>query len=110
MNGRSHKLDVEFHLLLHDCIVEGIESILGEKVMRGVLLYLGLGQYTTDPRGFHSKLSDIFGNGAVMVEKLIIKELFRRVNIPFYENGNFEFERYVNRAKEAFARMPKDPR
>jgi hypothetical protein len=61
-----------------------------------------LGNYLEDPEELHRDLSVIFGAGAESLERVILKELFRRLNIPFEEGENFDFVKSVEQARELF--------
>ncbi len=56
-----------------------------------------------NPRELHKSLRSIFKEGASTLEKLIIKELFRRLSLPYEEQTDFDFEAYVNLAEELHA-------
>ena len=55
-----------------------------------------------DPNEFHINLHVLLGSSANVLEKIIVKELFRRLNIPYEEKGDFDSARYVNEARELF--------
>jgi hypothetical protein len=61
-----------------------------------------LGNYLEDPEELHGDLSVIFGAGAKNLERVIAKELFRRLNIPFEEGENFDFVKSVKQARQLF--------
>jgi len=49
---------------------------------------------------FARALNAIFGSGADVIEKFIVKELYRGLNFNFEEKMNFEFADYVRKAEQ----------
>lgn len=85
--------------VISDCIQTGIRNVLGEPVLQAVRTRVSLDNCARKPVEFHDQLVPVFGRwGAVILEKVIVRELFQRLNIPFAERGSFEFERYVEQA------------
>ena len=78
--------------------------------MKVVLSNIELALCTDSPGELHRNLYDIFKEGAFVLEKVIVKELFRRLNVPYEEMANLDFEGYVNHAKKLFvARQERAP-
>jgi len=77
-NRTNSKLTQEktFSSMLQLSIGEGVKSALGQAIL-GVLNGQGLFNEATAPKEFHKKLQTIFGNGATVLEKVIVKDLFR---------------------------------
>ena len=48
---------------------------------------------------FHQALQDLIGGGAKVMEKLIAKNLYRRLGLNFTEHANWTLVDYVNHAK-----------
>jgi hypothetical protein len=71
--------------------------------MKVVLSNVELTLCVNDPRELHRSLRSIFKEGAFTLEKVIIKELFRRLSLPYEEQTDFDFEAYVNLAEELHA-------
>lgn len=68
--------------------------------MKVVLSNIELALCTDNPRELHRSLRSIFKEGAFILEKVIIKELFRRLDLPYEEQADFDFAGYINRARE----------
>ncbi len=95
---------MEFATALHDSIRSGIKNTLGEAVMESLLSHLKspLQSYAVKPRELHKDLCSIFGNGAaVTLERMIVKDLFRKLNVLFPRGDDLDFETYVGLAKQA---------
>ena len=86
--------------MLQLSIGEGIRAALGEAIL-GVLNGQGLFNEATDPKEFHRKLQSVFGNGATVLEKVIVKDLFRKLNVPYNSQESFDYGEALERAKEA---------
>lgn len=71
--------------------------------MKVVLSNIELTLCVNNPGELHKSLRSIFKEGASTLEKLIIKELFRRLSLPYEEQTDFDFEGYVNLAQELLA-------
>jgi hypothetical protein len=92
----------KFSEVFHESIVDVLENIMGERGLKAILFHIDLGNYLEDPSRLHRDLCTIFGVGAEHLEKLMVKELFRRLNLRFEENGNFDFGKCVEQARELF--------
>lgn len=90
--------------VLHDCIIDGMSNLLGENGMKAALFHLQLVQFARNPDEFDKNLRVVFKDGAVVIEKMILKELCKRLNVPYEEKGVFDFERYINKMSEFLGR------
>ena len=75
---------------------------MGESGRQAVLLNVELTHHTSNPEVFHRNLHGIFNDGALILEKVIIKELFRKLGVPYEEKSDFDFVGHVNHAKKLF--------
>ena len=96
----------KFSEVLHECILDVLENVIGETGMRVISLHVELGDYLEDPTELHRNLRSMFGVGAENLEKVVVKELFRRLDLCYEQRENFDFAKSVEQAKELFiARM-----
>ena len=106
----------KFDETLRWSIQDAIRNILGENGLEAVRSILHLDQLAENPGEFHSQMDRIFGRGVLAIESVVVKALFRRLNLRYMESGLFDFVRYVNHAKIEFSRtrsngmMPKNER
>ena len=106
----------KFDETLRWSIQDAIRNILGESGLEAVRSILHLDLLAKNPREFHGQMDRIFGRGVLAVEAVVVKALFRRLNLHYVESGLFDFVRYVNHAKIEFSRtrskgmMPKSER
>jgi hypothetical protein len=95
-------MEFEFFQEYHRCVLDGLKSALGESGMNVVLFNIESHRCVEDARTLHKNLHAIFGDGVFIIEKVIVKELYRRLNMPYEEPKDFDFVRSVNRAREIF--------
>ena len=86
--------------MLHHRVSEGVKAALGQAIL-GILSGQGLFDNVSDPKEFHRKLQTVFGNGATVIEKIIIKDLFRKLSIPYASQDYFNYGDDLERAREA---------
>ena len=70
-----------FSSLLIDSICESLEHALGPDVLQ-ILASKGLLDNSDSPEKFEGQLRSIFFDGAKVLERLIIKDLYRKLGIP----------------------------
>ena len=100
-------MESKFFQVLHECIFDVLGNVLGESGTRVIAFHIELGHYIDDPSELHRNLYALLGNGAIVLEKIIVKKLFRRLDIPYEKRGNFDFARYANEARELFLKRQK---
>ena len=98
----------EFSTMLGECIQYVLKIVLGEKPAQIIFSRLQSLDISTNPRKFHDALYPVFKRGAVVLEKVIVKELFQRLNVPYEEKELFDFESEVNFAKQVFTSRMKE--
>ena len=89
-------------MLLEESIVSSVRNLIGESPMKALLFHLHLDKVAKDPKMFHESLHSLLKEPAMIIELMIVKDLFSRLNMQFQEKGPFEFQRYTRIAKEAF--------
>ncbi|MBI2183610.1 MAG: hypothetical protein HYU39_01475 [Thaumarchaeota archaeon] len=91
--------EIDINKLFTESIIEGLRNTLGESCMQAVLHRLNLAKHADKPSDFHASLYSIFNQGAIVLEKMIVKELYRRLNMVYEERDDFNLEESVNVAK-----------
>ena len=78
---------------------EGLANTLGVSVMQTLknLLSYSFEVYSKKPVELHHELSRVFGFGAITLERMITKELFRRLGLDY--SAQLDFETSVNLAR-----------
>ena len=97
----------DFTKLLHGCMLDKLEELIGKNTTKLLLFHFKLDQNIANPREFHRRLELLLSEGAMILEKSIVRELYRRLNISYDEASPFEFEKCVDRAKKVFAAKTK---
>jgi hypothetical protein len=96
-----------FEELLEETITTSIRDLLGESSMKAILYHLSLDRFAKDPKVFDQKLREVLQAPASIIEEVIIKDLFKRLDLLFAPMGTFDFEKYTNAAKEVYMKQEK---
>jgi len=89
-----------FSAVLNESIGEGIKAALGQAIL-AILKGQGVFDNASSPKEFHLKLQTVFGSGATVIEKIIIKDLFRRLNLHYVSQDSFNYGEDLEKAKKA---------
>ena len=93
------RVEKAFSSLLIDSISESLEHALGPDVLE-ILSSKGLLDNSDNPQRFEGQLRSIFFDGAKVLERLIVKDLYRKLGIPYDSAARFEFSKSIETAKE----------
>jgi hypothetical protein len=104
----GRKLQFNFPDVLHECIFDILKNVMGESGMKAILFHIKLGHYIEDAGEFDRNMYQMFGDGAIVIEKLIAKELFKRLGLSYSERSNFDFKRCVDEGRELFTARQKE--
>ena len=96
-----------FEKLFGDTIMSSIRDLLGESSMRAILYHLNLENVGGDPQMFDTKLRELLHAPATIIEEIIIKDLFKKLDLLYSPKGAFDFQRYAHAAKEFYASREK---
>lgn len=96
-----------FEEVLEETIVGSLKDLLGESSMRAIIYHLGLERVAVDPREFDLKLRGLLNAPAAIIEEVIVKDLFRRLDLMYAPKGAFDFQRYANAAKDYYLTQEK---
>ncbi len=80
----------KFLLALEQSISDGIRDSMGPQIL-GMLRDKGFLDHPTNPDQFHKQLTTLFGNGAVVLEKIVVKELYRKLNLPYDSSAQLDY-------------------
>jgi len=89
----------DFTNMFQVSVEEGLANTLGVTVMQTLKNLLGYSFeiYAKKPVELHQELSRVFGFGAITLERMITKELFRRLGLDY--SAQLDFETSVNLAR-----------
>lgn len=94
------ELDGGFYNILRHSMTQVLEDVLGKAALGVLVAHYRLDDLARSPEKIHEVLWTVFTNGAVVLEKLIVKDLFREVGMLREEDGDFDFGRFVAKARE----------
>lgn len=75
-----------------------MKDLLGEQGAQSTFTHIKLADYDKNPKEFHVRLTSIFNQGSVVIEKMIIKDLYKRLNVPSEGLPGFSYEEAVAHA------------
>ena len=80
-------------------VAQGLANTLGGIVMQTLknALAYSFATYAEKPLELHRELSRVFGSGATILERMITKELFQRLDLRY--SNELDFETSVNLAR-----------
>lgn len=99
--------DTGFEQMFEETIRSSIRDLLGESSMRAILYHLSLEKVARDPQVFDQKLRELLKAPAAIIEEVIIKDLFKRLDILYAPMGTFDFQKYTKAAKEVYRMQEK---
>jgi hypothetical protein len=94
--------DPGFEEFFEATMKESIRDLLGESSMLAIMYHLKMDSPVRDPALFHKRLYELLRGPAQIVEEMIVKDLFKKLNVLYAPKGTFEFVRYYNSAKEVY--------
>jgi hypothetical protein len=84
-------------------LVSTVREVVGDALGRNVLEILtskGLLDAASNSKEFDRKLQSLFGNGAVALERIVVKDLDRKLGIRYDFQASFDYQKSVETAKE----------
>lgn len=98
-------LKSDFSSIFQASVRDGLRNTLGETVMLTIvpLLKQTLQTYSEKPGEFHRELQFYFGFGAFTLERMIVKELFQKLNLHYSSSNELDFEASIGLARRDLA-------
>ena len=92
----------DFATVFLSSVKDGLRNTLGETVMLTLvpLLKQSLETYAEKPSEFHRELQFYFGFGALTLERMIVKELFQKLNLHYSSSSELDFETSIGLARK----------
>jgi hypothetical protein len=99
----------DFLSMFQASVKDGLRNTLGETVMLTIvpLLKQTLQAYAEKPGEFHRELQFYFGFGALTLERMIVKDLFQKLNLHYPSNNELDFETSIGLARKDVASIQK---
>lgn len=88
-----------FSSVLIDSVCEAVGSALGRNVLE-ILASKGMLDNSGNSEEFDRQLQSLFGNGASVLERMVVKDLYRRLSIPYESEVPFDYEKSLETARE----------
>ncbi len=93
-----------FWSVLEDSAREALKNALGDLIL-GVLTAQKMLENLANALEFTERLRIVFGtSGAKTIQFVIVKELYRRLNLPFDPEGLFDYATFLQAAKNSFSK------
>ena len=95
-------LKPDFSSVFQSSVKDGLRNTLGETVMLTIvpLLKQTLQTYAEKPGEFHRELQFYFGFGALTLERMIVKDLFQKLNLHYPSSNELDFETSIGLARK----------
>lgn len=88
-----------FSSVLVSTVREAVGDALGRNVLE-ILTSRGLLDAVSNSKEFDRKLQSLFGNGAAVLEKIVVKDLDRKLGIRYDSQASFDYQKSLETAKE----------
>ncbi len=88
-----------FSSMLVSTVREAVGNALGHNVLE-ILTSKGLLDDASNSKEFDRKLQTLFGNGAVVLERIVVKDLNRKLGIRYDSEARLDYEKSLDAAKE----------
>lgn len=103
LNGQnSISTREQFNQLVTQSIVSGLTDLLGADASKAILFHIKYDKFRGNPEEFSNQLRSMFNTRADLLERVIIKEISRKLNVRFAENEATDFNTFVRFASELF--------
>ena len=88
-----------FSSVLVSTVREAVGNALGHNVLE-ILASKGLLDDASNSKEFDRKLQSLFGNGAAVLERIVVKDLNRKLGIPYNSEARLDYEKSLEIARE----------
>ena len=88
-----------FSSVLVSTVREAVGNALGHNVLE-ILTSKGLLDDASNSKEFDRKLQTLFGNGAAVLERIVVKDLNRKLGIRYDSEARLDYEKSLETAKE----------
>jgi hypothetical protein len=88
-----------FSSFLVNTVREAVGDALGRNVLE-ILTSKGLLDDASNSKEFDRKLQSLFGNGAAVLERIVVKDLDRKLGIRYSSEASFDYRKSLDTAKE----------
>jgi hypothetical protein len=89
-----------FNALVRESVVQALADLLGKSASDAIISHVPIEDAARAPETFHSNLESIFHPGALIVEHIILRELYRRLGAQFVERSGTTFAECMHDAMQ----------
>jgi hypothetical protein len=95
----KEETEMEAGSFFKETIDGALRDLLGEDARKATLFHLQVANYEAHPREFHVHLDGMFKLGAPVIEKTIIRDVYKRLNLRFDDGeASFDYEKSMRHA------------
>ncbi len=105
--SRLKTAEESYDLIVRTSIADGLRNLLGESAATATLYHLQFHSTIGSPKLLSEKLHSLFRDGAEIIERIIVKELFQNLALSYEDSSHFDFNSCLTRAKKMFLASPK---
>lgn len=98
----SQEAQAAFLDILNESIVDDLREVFGDLAAKAVLMHTKGSTAGDDIAEFSRRLRVLFGLGAETLERNIVQELYRRIDLRPKDDAVFNFERKISEAKKMY--------
>ncbi len=98
---------MKFDELFQSSVRDALSHVLGEDVFQAFIYLSRLDMSSATPKDVHEHLLPIFKDrGTQILEKIILRDLYNRIDRPYREKDVFDFVESIEDAKRVFTHKP----
>jgi hypothetical protein len=86
--------------LVKESINDSMRDLIGEDARKAALFRLEVADYEKHPKEFHVHLGVVFKQSASVIEKVIVRDVYSRLDLRFDDDGKVDYERSMKFAFE----------
>jgi len=101
----SEEASGELRSIVKETIDGSLRDLLGEDGKTAALFHLQVPDYESNPKEFHVHLGGVFNRGAPVIERMIVRDVYKRLNMRFDEEANFDYESAMRFAFDVCSRL-----
>jgi len=106
MHEPAQQVSSEAGSLIRQSIDGSMRDILGEEARKATMFHLKVPDYERHPGEFHVHIGAIFMQGASVIEKVIVRDVYDKLDLRFDEDGKIDYVNSMTLAlKEASKRQ-----
>jgi hypothetical protein len=105
-SSSNHFQGEDFMDAFKSSVIDGMTRVLGQSGTRSMFFHLKLDEYLERPGEVHDRIRSMFKDGSVTLERAIVLDLFKKLDIPVSKvsaRGEFDFVKCVRLARNSLS-------